>query len=59
MDKWDEMAELLLEDAAAEMGPDKAAKAAVVVKTVIELARGIEQIGADLDRIATALERRP
>jgi hypothetical protein len=54
MDKWDEMVAALIESAA-----EKDEKKAIRVATgfFVEIARTVEQIGADIDRIASALER--
>lgn len=53
MDKYDEAAKILLE--AAE--PGERADLKIVLGLVMDVARGLEQIGADIDRIATALEK--
>lgn len=55
MDKWDQMVQELIASAA-----EKDEKKAIRVATgfFVEIARTIEQIGSDLDRIATALEKK-
>ena len=54
MDKWDQMMQALRE-ASTEKDSEKAVF--VAVNFITEIARAFEQIGADLDRIATALEK--
>lgn len=55
MDKWDQMVQELIASAA-----EKDEKKAIRVATgfFVEIARVIEQAAADMDRIATALEKR-
>ena len=55
MDKWDELTSRI-QQAILAQEPDAAASAAFQV--VCEFGRTLEQMGADLDRIATALEMR-
>ena len=54
MDKWDKLAGAIFESAKQE---NKDAAALALLGFVTEIARTFEQIGADLDRIATALEK--
>jgi len=53
MDKWDELTQRIQNSILAEE-PEAAVSAAF--QTVAEFGRTLEQIGADMDRIATALE---
>jgi uncharacterized membrane protein YjjP (DUF1212 family) len=52
-DKWDQLAQAVVESAPAE---DKGA-AQTVMGVAADVGRMLEQMGADLDRIATALEK--
>jgi len=54
MDKWDQMMQDFF-TSANEKDSEKAVR--VGVGFLCEIARTFEQIGADLDRIATALEK--
>ncbi len=56
MDKWDTLASAVFESVKQE---NKEATGTSVLCFLCEIARTFEQIGADLDRIATALERIP
>lgn len=53
MDKWDEMTHSIQQGFLAE---EPEAVMAAVFKLAAEFGRTLEQIGADLDRIATATE---
>lgn len=53
MDKWDELTQRIQNSILAEE-PEAAVSAAF--QTIAEFGRTFEQIGADLDRIATAIE---
>lgn len=53
MDKYDEAAKILLE----KVEPGERADLKIVLGVAMDVARGIEQLGADMDRIATALEK--
>lgn len=55
MDKWDEMVHRIQQGVLAEE-PEAALTAAL--QLFAEFGRTVEQIGADLDRIATAAEKR-
>jgi len=54
MDKWDKLAGAIFESAKQE---SKDAAALALLGFVTEIARTFEQAAADLDRIATALEK--
>jgi hypothetical protein len=53
MDKWDELTHRIQQSLLAQ---EPEAAAAAAFQTVAEFGRTLEQIGADLDRIATTLE---
>ena len=53
MDKYEQTKQILLAKAPAE----EREELGMVLTTAMDAMRGIEQIGADIDRIATALEK--
>lgn len=55
MDKWDELLKSIVD---AGSGGDNELAALMALKLAGEFFRMMEQMGADLDRIATALEAR-
>lgn len=55
MDKWDELLKSIADAGDADDGK---LAGIMALKLLGEFARTIEQMGADLDRIATALEAR-
>lgn len=56
MDKWDEIVHRIQQGILAE---EPEAAAAAGLQLFAEFGRTMEQIGADLDRVATALETKP
>lgn len=54
MDKWEEMTHRLQQSILAE---EPEAAVSVGFQLICEFGRALEQIGADLDRLATAAER--
>jgi hypothetical protein len=52
-DKYDRVALLLT----AEAEPNEQAEVREILNVVADVLRGIEQVGADIDRIATAIEK--
>lgn len=53
MDKYEQASQILISKAE----PHEVADVKIVVEVIADVCRGIEQMGADIDRIATALEK--
>lgn len=53
MDKFDTLVEVMV----AKAAPDEQAEVRAVMVAVADFGRTVEQIGADIDRIASALEK--